>query len=158
MKGNKSKPSNRKWRLGNFYVRESGAYIEVSDFSGLWRLKVHKTTPLGMNLIGLCVESPEVADVYVKLLWALGNIVPDVPYLEGLWKCYQDCLERYPKEPDQGDQAEIEELEKLEAFLNMPDGVLNEELEKVQAEFDKALAEKRKDEEKGEKQEETSVS
>ncbi len=156
MKGNKT--INRKWRLGNFTVRESGAYIEASDFAGVWRLKVHKTTPLGMNLIGLCVESPEVADVYVKLLWALGNIVPDVPYLEGLWKCYQDCLERYPKESDQGDQAEIEELEKLEAFLNMPEGVLNAELDKLGAEFDAALAEKRKDEEKGEKQEETSVS
>lgn len=156
MKGNKT--INRKWRLGNFTVRESGAYIEASDFAGVWRLKVHKATALGLNLIGLCVHSPETADVYVKLLWAVGNIIPDTEYLEGLWKCYQECLGRYPKEPDKGDAAEIDELEKLEAFLNMPDGVLNEELEKVQAEFDAALAENGGKERKADKEKDLSLS
>lgn len=156
MKGNKT--INRKWRLGNFTVRESGAYIEASDFAGVWRLKVHKTTPLGMNLLCLCVQQAEVADVYVKLLWALGNIIPDSKYLEDLWACYQDCLSRYPKEEDKGDAAEIDELEKLEAFLNMPEGVLNAELDKLGAEFDAALAENGGKERKADKEKDLSLS
>lgn len=139
MNGNKTKPSNRKWRLGNFFVKEQGAYIEASDFSGMWRLKAHKTSLLGLNLLGLCAHSPEVADVYIKLLWAIGNMVPDNEYLEGLWKCYQECLGRLPKEEDRGDQAEVEEIEKLEAFLNMPDDTLGKELEGMQKEFDAAM-------------------
>lgn len=149
---------NRKWRLGNFTVKEQGAYIEASDFAGVWKLKAHKATPLGLNLIGLCVHSPQTADVYVKLLWALGNIIPDTEYLEDLWNCYQRCLSRLPKEEDRGDEAEIGEVEKLEAFMNMPEDMLNEELDRVEAEFDAAMAEKRKNEEKDNKEKNVNLS
>ena len=149
MSENKTRPANRKWRLGNFSVKEQGAYIEASDFGGTWKLKVHKATPLGMNLLGFCVHDPEAADVYVKLLWAVGNIIPDSKYLEDLWGCYQACLGRYPKEADQGDEAEIGEIERLEAFLNMPQETLTAELDKMQAELDAATEKKDETEDAG---------
>ena len=134
------KKSNRSWRLGNFRVKEQGSYLEASDFGGLWKMKVHKGSVGGMTLLFLCVQGTETADIWLKLMWASVNIVPDSAYLEALWKAWQERLARLPKE-EQEDADALEELKKMEAFLDMPQDVLEKELGEAAKEYDKAVEE-----------------
>lgn len=135
----REKTISRSWRLGNFSVKERGSYLEASDFGGLWKMKVHKGTVGGMNLLFLCVHSPGAADIWLKLMWAAANIIPDSEYLEALWKAWQERLSRLPKE-EQDDREALEELERLEAFLDMPQGVLEKELDEAAREYGKAAS------------------
>ena len=142
----KTKTSNRRWQLGNFYVKEQGVYIEASDFSGMWRLKAHKGSIQGLTLLYLCAKDSTTAEIYLKMLWAIGNITPDNQFMEDMLKAYQARLTRQPKEEEQDDEAAIEEIQKLEAFLNMPEDLLREELQETQDELNNALAQTPKEE------------
>lgn len=135
----KTKTSNRRWQLGNFYVKEQGMYIEASDFSGMWRLKAHKGSVQGLTLLYLCTKDTTTAEIYLKMLWAVGNITPDNQFMEDMLKAYQARLTRLPKEEEQDDEAAIEEIKKLEAFLNMPEETLTTEMQETVNELNNAL-------------------
>ena len=115
-------------RLGNFRVRLKDKEIEASDFLEQWRLSTGRLTPLGLNIAMLALENKTVADIYIKLLWAIGNIAPDTQYLTDLWNAYQQRLSRMPKEEDTDDATEIEDMKRLEAFLQMDEEQMNKEL------------------------------
>lgn len=124
----------RQWRLGNFLVHEEELNLVVKDVLGLWVLSVGKMSICGMNIIYLCNNDPQTADIYIKLLWAICNTIPDMPFIEDLWAAFNHRNERLPKDEDRGDEMEIDEIQGIEAILNMPMEQIDEELKRLDKE------------------------
>lgn len=141
---NTPKPNIIKYRFGNFFVKDKGESIEVRDLFDNWYMRVEAMTPCGINLRILCRDSTEIAEVYVKLLWAITNAPIDQKYLEDLWSAYSSLLSRQPKE--QGAESEEKEMEIVATDIRMEsmsedeiaanNALLEKELEKVEKEIE----------------------
>lgn len=122
----------RKYQLGNFFVRDKEGRVEATDLTGQWKLTAGKVSPCGINIAVLCSNSPDTADIYLKMLWALCNCIPDEQFLKDLWQAYQARLARLPKEPELTEEDEIEQVRQMEAFTGMSESEMKEELEQIE--------------------------
>lgn len=138
-KDNKIRLDRDERRIGNFIVKNEKEHIKLSDINQTFTHRVAKRTAIGMFLeqsfdaLASDESTGKGLANYIAVLWAVSCAVPDVEFLETVFKASEDCIGRHPEAygvtetdptPERDDeivreQRELKEFE--EEVKQMPD-------------------------------------
>lgn len=102
-KEGKIKLSPGEKRIGHFVLRKEAAHMKVSDTSGALSLRVRSDIPLGMFMAQIYEsmkgdeETRRGAENYLAVLWSVLPTIPDVEWLEAVYRASSDCMMRHPE-------------------------------------------------------------
>lgn len=126
---NTLKLSKNERRLGNFVIKNEENHVKIFDINEIFTYRARKNTAIGkfleMFYEGINDDSMSKGlKNYISVMFAVFSAVPDMEFLDDVYKASVSCMERhpdaygYPKEKptEKQDDAALEEVKGMTEF------------------------------------------
>lgn len=116
--------SNEK-RVGNFIIKSDSECVKIFDLNKRFIYSASKETPIGMFLSQSYddfkdEQTSKGIGNYIAVIWAFFAAVPDVQFLEEVYKSAVGCIERHPEaygviadDSDEAHQAALDDVKDM---------------------------------------------
>lgn len=132
-KDGKLKLSKSEKRIGNFVIKKEEIHMKVFDINQIFTHRALRTTAVGKFLEqcydGLADEKTSRGlSNYIAVLFSVFSTVPDLEFLETVYKASEDCMKRHPEiygvpTGDVSDKEQEEIVEDEKSLLQFEDEV-----------------------------------